>query len=164
MSGRWGLILLLACGAAQAAVYRCTVDGRTVYSDQPCSAGAEPAQLPPLNSAAAGARADLAKQYDTETARENEARRKARAEALDQYADRKAQDEAIRKALMEDRVVKGMTREQVERVLNLPERVENQGGEKETWIYRVEGRKRRTIRFVNGVVVADSTGKGGRRR
>ena len=49
------LVSLLAVPAADAAVYRCTVDGKTVYTDRPCGAGAQPHGLSALSTVPAAA-------------------------------------------------------------------------------------------------------------
>lgn len=40
-----GSLLLTHVSAAQPAIYRCVVDGGTVYSDRPCAAGADPHEI-----------------------------------------------------------------------------------------------------------------------
>ncbi len=155
--------VLLLAGTARAAVYRCEQNGKITYTDQPCAAHAAPTALPELQRMDAGPRADLAKQYDAEAARDAASRRKARAEASQKYAENKAQADAIRRGMVEGRVVKGMNRDQVEKILNEPERVDGRDGARERWIYNEEGRRHRTITFENGVVVSDRTSAGRRR-
>jgi hypothetical protein len=150
---------VLCTAAAHAEIYRCEQDGQVTYTDRPCAAGAAPVPLAPINAISAppapGAQ-DLARQYDRRTARETAARQKARAQAAEDYAAKKARQDAIRKALIEGRVIEGMTPEQVRTVLNEPTRIEGAGGANERWIY-VDGRSRRTISFRNGLVAADRT-------
>ena len=40
-----GFLVLAQSAAAQSAIYRCVVDGGTVFSDRPCDAGAEPHEI-----------------------------------------------------------------------------------------------------------------------
>ena len=143
--------------AVCADVYRCTVGGRLVYTDTPCNANAVPADLPPLSNMAAVPHPDLAKQYDAEARQQAAAVHKARAADADAYARTSAREAAIRKGVIEGRVVAGMTPAQVESILNLPTQVVDQGGPHERWIYR-NGRERRTVVFKNGVVNTDRTG------
>ena len=150
---------LIACFGARAEVYRCQQDGRTVYTDHPCAANAEPAELPPVTTVAPAAHAKgLADQFDRETRKEAAATRRARAETAAQYEQQHARDQAIRKALVEHRVIKGMTPGDVRRVLHAPTRIENEGGVTERWIYD-DGGQRRTVVFKDGLVAGDSTRK-----
>jgi len=158
MKGPAILLLLAACSVqtASAEVYRCQQDGKLTYTDQPCHPGAEPASLPPLNRSQADRSApSLAKQYDADAERQSDSQAKADRDWLKTHGDDKTQDDAIRKALIENRIVKGMTPDQVRRVLNNPTSIEDQGGPKERWTYQ-NGRERRTIAFKNGVVSSDT--------
>ena len=92
------LILLLtatACPAAWAEVYRCTVDGKTVYSDRPCDAKATPLAIPvsPATAPAAVTR-DLAKENADTDAR---IRKKVAADLAERQAYRAEQDRFMRK-------------------------------------------------------------------
>ncbi|GAC1622202.1 MAG: hypothetical protein NVS9B10_05880 [Nevskia sp.] len=152
--------LLLLCGSiagAHAAVYRCEQGGKLTYTDQPCAAGAEPARLPAVTSVPPDrAAAALAKQYDADAKRNADTLAKSDRDWLKKRGRDKAQEDALRSALVEHRVIKGMTREQVRQVLNTPQGVEDEGGPKERWIYQ-NGRERRTIAFKGGVVSTDTT-------
>ncbi len=140
-----------------AAVYRCDHNGKPVYTDKPCNNGAEQTPLPALTTIAPEPHAaKLSDQYDADVARRHKARDKADAEWLQQRQRSDTQAASIRKALIDGNVVKGMTSDQVQQVLNLPARVEDPGGAHERWIYQ-NGRTRRTITFSNGVVSADSS-------
>lgn len=147
-----------ACSeSVRAEVYRCVVHGRITYTDVACGAAAAPAVLPQLSTVQAGPRADLAKQYDEDAARHNAAVRKARAADADEYTAKKSQAEAIRKGVVENRVVPGMTTTQVERILNLPTQIDGQGGPHERWVYK-NGRDQRTVIFKDGIVASEKTG------
>lgn len=54
----WTMALLLAALPAQAQVYKCTEDGRTVYQDHPCASGGERIEAPPSPTAGPGAGTD----------------------------------------------------------------------------------------------------------
>lgn len=156
---RFGLlpVLLLVAWPAAAGVYRCDRDGRPYYTDQPCNKTATPAPLPPLVELPRSRQdADLAKQYDTEARHEAQANKKARIESAERAQQAETQAAEIRRALIDGRVVKGMTRNEVERVLNLPNRIEDEGSDHERWFYQ-DGRSRRTITFEKGVVSSDKS-------
>lgn len=156
---RFGLlpVLLLATLPAAAGVYRCERDGRPYYTDQPCNNAATPASLPPLVEQPRSSQdADLAKQYDAEAQRAAQANKKARIESTERAQRAEAQAAEIRRALIDGRIVKGMAADQVERVLNLPNRIEDEGSDHERWIYQ-NGRSRRTITFEKGVVSSDKS-------
>jgi hypothetical protein len=147
-----------------AQIYRCDRDGAPLYTDHPCAPGAAPAQLPMLNSggAADAGQNGLAQRFDAEAAQATAARDKADAAWLKHYRRGQARQASIRRGLMEGRVVKGMTRDQVRSLLNAPDRVQGEDQPRERWTYAEPGRRRRTVTFKDGLVVADS--EGGRRR
>jgi hypothetical protein len=145
-----------ASPAASSAIYRCTQNGATVFTDHPCphsdGSPAVPLQMTPLTPMAPpGKLADTSKQ-EAAAARKH---READAAWLKDYTARKEKDEAIRKGLVENVIVKGMSPAQVESILNLPNRTESKGQDGARWIY-LDGQQRRTITFKNGEVVADS--------
>lgn len=81
---------LIACGSAQAEIYKCTVDGKITYTEVPCKAGT-------------GAKANIA--YSTPTPEQVEAyrtdlqRRSDAADARTQYAlARSAEQSRVRQA------------------------------------------------------------------
>lgn len=156
----WLIATLMALGctdAARAYVYRCTVNGHMVYTDVACAPSSAPADQPELTGVQAVPHGDFASQYDDQARRRGIDVSRARAQEAAAYEKKTANDAAIQKALIEDRVVPGMTPAQVEQVLNLPSRIEDQGGPHERWIYR-NGRDRRTVTFRDGVVVGDRDG------
>jgi len=146
---------LLGCslaGAARAAVYHCTVQGKSVYTDTPCAANAAPAQLPDLN------RADpthdpggLVQRYDREQQRAQHARDVNDKAWLQRYHRQQARNAAIRKGLVDGEVVEGMTPDQVEQVLGVPYGVLGSRRAPRRWTYR-NGRARRSVTFHNGRV------------
>lgn len=158
MRGKTGLGLGFAMtagilsGAAEAAVYRCEQDGRLVYTDTPCAAGAEalPERQPP--TIAADREADLAGAYEERRERERDLRSTADAQWLRSHEDRKAEAERVRRGLVEGRVVPGMSAADVRHVRGAPDAVESAAGAGgERWVYR-QGRKREVVLFENGRV------------
>lgn len=150
------VVLVLGCpmaaGGARAAVYRCTVGGKTVYTDQACRVGASAVKLPALQTVPAGlAEQDMAGQYDRRQKAAAQARKAADAAWLQRHAARKAQQAAIRKGLVEGRVVAGMSPAQVEQVLGSPARRTGSAVAPKRWTY-VNGRSRRVVEFSGGVV------------
>jgi hypothetical protein len=95
-----------------------------------------------------------AKQVDASTTAARVARDKADAAWVAAHQAEVANADRIRRAEIENRVVKGMTQDQVERILNEPTRVEHSLSV-ERWIYQ-NGRTRRTIGFRDGLVVSDA--------
>ena len=152
-------LVLLVLGlfpAAQAAVYRCAEQGRVIYTDHPCSADTPPAKLPALTTVPPVSGApDLARQFDDEARREADTRAAADRDWLDRHARRTAQEREVRKATIEHRLSKGMTREQVRQAIGAPTRVEDADGPAERWYYE-DGGTRRTVRFKDGRMAAES--------
>ena len=157
-------LMALACSCpVRAEVYRCVVGGKLVFTDIACTAGAAPAELAPLSTMDAVPHGDFAKQYDEREARRSAEVRKSRATEAEAYSASKAQAAAIRQGEVEGRIVPGMTRSQVERILNLPTQIEGQGGPHERWVYK-NGRDQRTVVFNNGVVANASNGNARKRK
>lgn len=149
-------VLLSLCPVADAAVYRCTEQGRLVYTDHPCAAETEPAQLPALTTVPATKNVpDLARQYDDEARHEAEARAAADRDWLARHGEREARERQIRKATLEHRLTPGMTRAQVRQSLGAPTRIEDADGPAERWFYE-DGGEHRTVRFKDGLMAAES--------
>lgn len=138
------------------AVYRCEQDGHLTYTDQPCAGGANATLLPgPVVTAPPTAtERELARQHDTRLARDRAARDRADAKWLKDQKGLKDRAAAVRKAIIEHRVIRGMTADEVKSALGPPDRVqrsESHGSRKETWIYEGDGASRR-VNFKNGEV------------
>ena len=149
------LLLMLATLPAAADVYRCMVDGKTVFTDRPCDSQAAPHALQPSTVVAPDNNKGLAKQHDQRLQEQLKARDQADREWLEQHRADKVEAQRLRKALVEDRVISGMTPQQVRRVLGYPEQVRrstNKGVVTERWTYR-NGKSKRHIRFADGVVI-----------
>ncbi|HEX7381605.1 MAG TPA: DUF4124 domain-containing protein [Nevskiaceae bacterium] len=154
----WAMSWLLAAAvavatpAADAAVYQCTAGGQTRFTDQPCLKDAPEATLPILGSVpAAPAGDDLARRYDERTARDRKTRDQASAEWIAEHERRRQQSDAVRRGLVEGRVVPGMTPAQVESVLGVPARRVEANGVPRSWTF-INGRTRHTVDFAGGVV------------
>ena len=138
--------------ASAAAVFRCTVEGRALYTDRPCRAGDKPHALPWVGTMPAGAQADLAGEHDERRERMRDARQRDAAAWLEAHAERQAHDRAMERAVREARPAPGMSADQVRRALGRPDAVkrDRKGGER--WTYR-DGKKQRTVRLKDGKVV-----------
>jgi hypothetical protein len=146
------LVMALAATEAVAAVFRCTQDGRALYTDRPCRAGETPHALPRLGLTPAGPQADLAAEHDERRSRNREMRQRDDAAFLEAHTERKAQDRRMERAIGAKRTAPGMSADQVRRALGRPDAVkrDHKGGER--WIYR-EGKKKKTVRLEDGKVV-----------
>lgn len=142
------LLVLLPAGAA---VYRCEVGGKPVFTDQPCAAGARPHALEPLNTLPAAADADLAKAHDTRAEKERRARDKDDAAWLKSHEAAKEREARINAAVAGKKVLKDMNPDEVRRALGSPDEVERREG-REEWIYG-SGKTRQTVVIENGRVV-----------
>jgi hypothetical protein len=156
----WSLSLLMLAGAApaEADVFRCEHDGRLTFTDTPCDAQAQPIEVAePLSIEATGG-SDLAKSYDDRLARERRERIRADSQWLDQHERGKADEQRIRSALGEGRVVAGMSQSQVRQLWGEPSDVQlqiDQSASRERWVYRAARggpAGTRTVNFTDGKV------------
>lgn len=144
-------LCLLAALPAAAAVYRCEVGGRPVYTDRPCAAGEAPHALPQISTLPAAGEADLAKEHDARVERGRKAREKDDAAWLKSYEAAKNRDARMDAVIADGKVLKDMNADQVRRALGSPDEVERRAGGEE-WVYR-DGRSRQTVVIENGQVV-----------
>jgi hypothetical protein len=162
------LVSVLAGVPAQAqTVYKCEEGGKITYTDQPCSPSARPARLPDLIVAAPPTRSqqELARAHEARIARDRSARDRADAEWLKQHGNMRDREQRVRKAILEHRVIKGMTAAEVRRSLGEPDQVasgDSFGTAKESWTYTIDGQTR-TVNFKSGEVISTSARKRGRR-
>ncbi len=137
--------LLVLPTAAHAGVYKCSLEGRVVYTDHPCYSDAPELELaPPIGEAAPDntpTDAELARRYDAELAAQKARRKRADATFLRQHEEGKARAAAIRKAVIERRVIVGMDAAQVESAIGSPT-----SREQGRWVYVLAG-QRTIIRF-----------------
>lgn len=158
MRPRLALLGMLLSLPADAAVYRCVVEGRPVYTDQPCGAQAAPYKLPGIHSLPAGEEADLSRDHDERLDRERASHKKEDAAWLKEHESAKAEEERMRAAIAEHKVLKGMSSDQVRRALGGPDEVERGAGT-EQWTYG-SGKTRKVISFENDrVKTAPAAGK-----
>ena len=141
--------LALAAGPALADVYRCRVDGVTVFTDRPCG-DAAPLALPPPTMIPRGDEA-AARDYDRRIEAGRRARDEADAEWLDGHEARKAQQERSRSARIAGTVVEGMLSGDVRALLGSPDEVRGSDAG-EQWLYRSGNGVTRTITFRDGAV------------
>lgn len=145
------LCLLLSVPPVEAAVYRCEVAGKRVYTDQPCAAGVAPHQMPQISTVPAAADADLSKEHDARIERGRAARDKEDAAWLKEHGEAKEHEARMNAAIAERRALKDMTPDQLRRALGSPDEVERKSGS-ETWVYG-SGKSKQTVLIENGRVV-----------
>lgn len=148
------IMLTAPVWVAEAAVYRCMVDGKPTYTDQPCGAGARPHAMPGISTVPSVGESDLAKDFDARRERESEAKEKDDKAWLEDHAERKETEARMNAAIAERKVLKDMSPDQVRRALGSPDEVERKGSSEE-WIYGT-GKQRRTVQFEGGKVVRSS--------
>lgn len=155
-------LMSAAVGPASAAnVYRCGTPQAPVYSDRPCVAGAEPLVVPAPNGMAPPRAPSTPKPDKAEADAARRLRQQNEAWLRD-YAARREAEAALRKGVVESRVVPGMTPDQVERILNLPQ-ARSQSGTTERWTYR-NGNSTRIVVFRDGRVAEAGSGDGTRKQ
>lgn len=144
--------LLLLSAPVHAEVYKCVLAGKTSYSDRPCDALAQPATLPPLNTIQRKEGDDLAKNHDERLRRDKQARDQSDAAFLKSHAEKTAREKSVRAAILDHKVIKGMTGSEVESALGWADEKRPDG----SWRYRRDGQQI-TIRFEDGQVSGVST-------
>jgi len=159
--------VLLSVSAGAKPVYKCEEGGQITFTDQPCAPGAQAAELPGLIVTTPPTRAeqDLARAHQQRLERARSERDRDDAQWLKEHGNRKDREARVRKAMLEHRVIKGMTFDEVKRALGEPDEV--QGGDsygtaKTAWVYAGDGR-RRTVNFKDGEVTS-TTARGRRQR
>lgn len=122
------ILALALSGTTQAQVYRCTVDGSPVFSDQPCGEDAESVQMRD-NRIGGSFNQNLPARTEPETEEETD---DPEPEAADTCRFINSTD--LRRYLVREQVVQGMTRDHVRRAFgNPPETYTNP---QEVWIYQ----------------------------
>ena len=160
------IAFVLGNGAAEAGVYRCTVDGVMQFSDKPCQAGDAPLDLSAPNVVQADAdAAPLAEQYDRRTRDYQKARAADDSAWRKDYETRSADAERLRAARANREVVRGMSAADVRRLLGEPQRTASgKGGRSETWTYADDGGGRVTVTLQGGLVSNVSRSGGNRKK
>lgn len=142
------LALAMLSSAAHAQVYRCTVDGRTVFSDQPCAAEGSMQEV---------------RIFDRGPTAEDAAAARARADAL---RDRVAADQAqatsqrefnrrVTNAIAAGEVFVGMTADDVRRSWGEPEKINRSvsgSSVREQWIFDRGNYRTQYVYVTNGEV------------
>ena len=152
----FALLLLLSGSAGARPVFKCEEKGKITYTDQPCTPDARATELPGLIVATPPTRSqqELAREHDARMQRARSERERDDAEWLKQHRNRKDREARVRKAIIEHRVIKSMTMDEVKRALGEPDHIDtgdSYGTAKETWVY-LDGGQRRTVNFKNGEV------------
>ena len=155
----WILALLLAGTTAEAAIYKCEVNGKTVMTDRPCAANAVPETVRDPNhmDAPTPAAKRLAKEHDQRTARE--AKELAKEDAAWVQAHDADSDKAdrVRKGLVERKAVRGMTSGELRQALGEPDsisRTDTARGATERWEYTLASGGTQAVTLSNGEVTA----------
>lgn len=157
------LLALVGLSVQASTVYRCEKDGHVTFTDRAC-AGAAPylvpyeASAPVVLAPPSNFERELARQYDQRLARNKSARDQADAKWLKDQKGLRDRAAAVRKAIIEHRVIVGMSTDEVKSALGEPDRVqksETHGTDKETWTYLDNG-ARRTVNFKRGAVSTSS--------
>jgi hypothetical protein len=151
-------VLLWSLPAGAAPVYKCEQEGKVIYTDQPCSTGARAAELPGLvvTEPPPASQRDLARAWDERLARERAERDKADAVWLKEHARQADRQARVRKAILEHRVIKSMTMDEVRQALGEPQQVDtgdSYGTAKASWVY-LDGTHRRVVNFKDGEVTS----------
>lgn len=142
---RFALIALVCLAPlAEAAVYRCTAGGKTVFQDLPCYDGQAPAALRPLQVLPPVKKNDG--RFDKSLETSKKAREREDAAFQQAEAAKKAQAERIRSARLTGRLVVGMSANDVQFVWGTPSQQSDT-----RWVYQ-NGAQVRTVNFKDGVV------------
>lgn len=156
-----GLSLSMLTTPAGAQVFKCTVDGKTVFSDRPCPSGADAQAVrifdrgpTEADAAAADQRAQqLREQLQAEEAARDELRR-VRGEAALERMNLTARS---REAVAQRRVFVGMPAADARKSWGEPTRVNRTitaGSDREQWVYRRASGKTQYVYVEDGVVTA----------
>ena len=151
------MILMLASMLAlshlvRAEVYLCESDGKKVYTDNPCTPGDKPHQMPEISTVPSVEGIDLAEQYDARAKKSRQARDGEDKAWLKSHDAGKAREKKMREAIFDKRVLKDMSSDEVRLAIGSPDEVEYSGGQ-ERWIYR-NGRQKRVVTLQDGRVSA----------
>ena len=157
------LFLALLPLGTSAEMFRCQKDGTTVFGDKPCAEDAQAYTPKPLQVVPAAKVPDLAKQYDQRISKETQERDKANEAWNKDHQAKKKQEEVIRNARVEGKVIAGMDQEQVRSILGKPYSTshnENLGVVREGWTYKYPDGSRMLVYFKDGLVTNTSSKKG----
>ena len=127
-------------GTADAEVYRCSSGGSVVYTDRPCEAYAEPAELAPIGRVPAQDRQDLEQAFDARRARRLKSRSEHDQRWLETHQARQARADRVRQAQFNKQVIQGMNEDEVRGAIGSPDEIRRSGA-RQTWIYHQQKHK-----------------------
>jgi len=153
-------LLSPAAFASASNIYRCDTGGHLTFTDRPCGdASAVTLPNPNVMDSPGAAERGLAKQHDERIERERRQRDQADAVWLRQHQLQVARDGRVRSGIVEGKIVRGMTPQQVEEVLGKPGSVSHSvkkgGADQEHWTYK-DGDTVQTVTFTDGQVTGYS--------
>lgn len=163
MNGQLAAVVLMSSVSAGAMpVYKCEEKGVITYTDRPCSADAAALELraPIVTASPTAGERSQAQAWDRRNADAIAERDRDDAQWLKQHAQRRDRGARVDKAIVEHRVIKGMTGAEVRSALGEPQQVsggDSFGTAKESWTYR-DGAGSRTVNFKDGEVIS-TTGR-----
>lgn len=159
MNGQLAVVVLVSSvSAGGLPVYKCEEKGVITYTDRPCSVDAEALTLraPIVTAPLTSDERRRAAAWDRRATGEAGARDREDAQWLKRHGQRRDREARVGKAILEHRVIKGMTAAEVRRALGEPDAVaggDSFGSAKESWTYR-EGTSTRTVNFKDGEVIS----------
>lgn len=157
------LMLVLLPFGASAEMFRCQKDGATVFSDKPCASDAEAYTPKPIQVVPSVKVPDTAKQSEQRAAKDSKARDEENKAWNEEHQARKKQEESIRNARIDNKVIAGMNQQQVRDMLGDPQVTshnENLGVVREGWTYKNPDGSRTVVYFKNGIVSSTSSRSG----
>lgn len=150
----FAIIAIIAAGPAAAEVYKCQVDGRTVYKDQPCHEGAAQQILvipqATLSESAEAAPSPSPAESAPPAPHQEEVKERPQ-QAEEQYSDYD-----LKHLAGNHKVVETMTSDLVRKAWGDPDVVHrqmNSGGVTEIWEYHPGGFEHRYVYLQNGRVI-----------
>lgn len=139
------ITLFVVSTSANGSVYKCTApDGSLTFSDKPCPGQTnEEVQVrdaPPNSAPAPGydpleAQKRMAEEWDRKREAETRANLNRRSQEVSEKKARDAEAKRIRDARISDRIVRGMSADDVRNVLGRPDKVNPSSGGREQWVY-----------------------------
>ena len=148
------LITLICPAGAQAAVYQCTVNGQTVFSDRPC--GNDSKELDHKPAPALGGQFDTGVDSYFEALPQEE--KKPRVQQQKDTDCPPVSATELRTLIIKKRVVEGMKKDDVRRAWGAPTSIMNSGSSSQ-WNYHWSNGNRQYVHFRNGCVSSTSSYK-----
>ncbi|GAA3583410.1 MAG: DUF4124 domain-containing protein [Pseudomonadales bacterium] len=132
-----GLLAMTLSGLSQAAIYRCSQNGHTVFADRPCGDNTETVAVDPVTT---GGRLDTGTDVEFYQPPETSRRQQAPGCPVGYL-----QSTELRRLRVQSRVRAGMSEDQVRYILGDPAQRAGQW-----WVYRRKGEETGRYRFRNG--------------